>query len=826
MKKFLPHIIAILAFLVITFLYFSPILSGKEMKQSDIANWEGMSKEISDFQEKAHESTYWTNSMFGGMPAYQISAIYPYTIMKSVDAVITLGLPTPANYLFLFMLGFYFLAITLKIDNRVAILGAIGFAFSSYFLIFIGTGHNSKVHAIGYMAPVIAGIVLTFRGKHLLGAAITGIALALELYANHLQITYYLMMIVVLLGLVFLYEAIRDKKLPEFMKAVGLLVVVSGLAVMANITNLWATQEYGKYSTRGPSDLTHNKEDQTSGLDRSYITDWSYGIGETFTLLIPNFKGGASEAISQNNKEALNAVDPNMRQYVSGFGAYFGDQPFTGGPLYIGAILIMLFVIGLFVIEGPLKWWIVVSTALSIMLSWGKYFMSFTNLFLDYLPGYDKFRAVTTILIIAEFTVPLMAILVLDKMIKEEDFFSKYKKKLLTAMGIVIGFVLLVKLSPGTFTKLYTDNEYEQVSSSIKGQQNSQELLDNFFDALSTARTEIISSDAGRSLVLLLLAGGLIYAFLRYRFKKEFMIYGLIALIAIDLMGVDRRYVDSDSFVKKSANSVPFQETAANAAILKDQTPSYRVLNIAVSTFNDASTSYYHQSIGGYHGAKLKRYKELIDFRLTKEMATLRSAMSKPDSSFESVIGGQSSLNMLNTKYIIYNPESQPLQNPGALGNAWFVSEVKEVANADAEIAALDNFNPKTTAIVDQKFKDKLTGWNPAFDSSATIKLTSYKPNDLTYESNSSSEQLAVFSEIYYDKGWNAYIDGKKSDYVRANYVLRAMRIPAGKHQIEWKFEPEVVATGSKLTLAGSALLIFFFLGVVYKEFKSAKSEA
>jgi len=416
-----------------------------------------------------------------------------------------------------------------------------------------------------------------------------------------------------------------------------------------------------------------------------------------------------------------------------------------------------------------------------------------------------------------------MAVLVIDKLVKEENFFATYRKKLLIGMGVVIGFVLLVKLSPGTFTRLYTDREYEQVSASVKGQQNASQIVDEFFAAVSTAREEIVSSDAGRSLILLILSGALIYGFARYRYKKEFLIYGLIVLIAIDLIGVDRRYVDSDSFVKKSVNSTPFPETLADQSIKQDPTLSYRVLNLAANTFNDASTSYYHQSIGGYHGAKLKRYKELIDYRLTPEMSSLRSALQKPDSSFQQIIGGQSALNMLNTKYIIYNPETQPLVNPGALGNAWFVSEVKIVPNADAEIAALNNFNPKTTAIVDQRFSDKVTGINVVNDSSSAIKLTSYKPNHLTYETNSSGDHLAVFSEIYYDEGWNAYVDGKKVDYVRADYVLRAMKIPAGKHQVEWKFEPEVVATGGMVSLAGSILLILFFLGVVYKEIQSAK---
>ena len=826
MKKYLPHILAIVAFLVITMIYFSPLIGGKELRQSDINNWKGMSKEILDFKDKTGESTYWTNSMFAGMPAYQISAEYSASLIQYIDKIIMLGLPLPANYVFLFMAGFYFLLITMKIDKRIAIVGAVAFAFSSYFFLFIVTGHNSKAHAIGYMAPVIAGIIMAYRGRLIVGAAITALALALELYANHLQITYYLMLLVILLVLSEFYSSIKEKKVSGFIKASSLLAVAAGLAVLSNITNLWATQEYGKYSTRGPSELMADKENQTTGLDRDYITDWSYGIGESLTLLIPDFKGGASEPIGRNNKDALKDVDPNFKQYITNFGAYFGDQPFTGGPLYIGAIVILLFVIGIFVVKGPVKWWLLIATALSLMLSWGHNFMSFTNLFLDFVPGYDKFRAVTTILVLAELAIPLLAIITLNKMVTEKNFYKENKKMLMYAMGIVIGLTLLITITPSTFTSFYTPQEYEQVGQSVKDQPNSQELLNSFFEAVSTARQHILVSDAIRSLLFLILAGSLIWGFLRYRFKNEVFIYGLLALIIMDLVTVDRRYLSSDDFVNKSANVIPFPKSVANEIIQQDTTKSYRVLNIAASTFNDAATSYYHQSLGGYHGAKLKRYKELIDYNIAPEITTIKTVFQKGDSSGLDLVYNQPAINMLNAKYIIVKADQPPLENSGALGNAWFVSSIKMVANADSEIAAMSNFNPGNTVIVDERFKDKINGFSfNTQDSTAQIVLTDYKPNHLTYKFSGKSEQLAVFSEIYYDKGWNAYIDGKLSDYFRANYVLRAMRLPAGEHTIEYKFEPSVVINGEKIAFAGSIFILLLCAAAIVKEVRKPKDE-
>jgi hypothetical protein len=823
LKPYLPHLIAIGVFLVITIIYFSPLFAGKMLKQSDIANWEGVTKSMQDFRDKYHEEPLWTNSMFGGMPAYQISTVYPANLVQYINKVIWLWLPSPANLLWNLMIGFYFLLIVLKIDQRIAILGAVGFSLSSYFLIYIETGHNTQAHAIAFMAPVIAGIIMTYRGRLLLGAAITGLMLALELYANHLQITYYLILMIVPLGVAELYRAYKDKKLPYFFKATGLLAAVALLAACTNITNLLATEEYGKYSTRGPSELTSDQENKTSGLDRDYVTGWSYGIGESFTLFIPNFKGGVSEPIAKSHKDALKDVDPNYKQNIAQFGSYYGDLPFTGGPSYVGAIICLLFIVGLFIIKSELKWWIVFCTALGLMLSWGKHFMGFTNFFLDHVPGYDKFRTVSMTLTIVEFMMPLLAVLALDKLVKETNWAKENIKKVYYGLGIVLGISLLILISPSTFTSFYTQEEYDQVLSSVKDQKVSQDVIDGFFTSLENARKSIMTADAMRTFMLVLIAAGLIYTFLRYRFRDGYIIWSLAALIFLDLWIVDKRYLAADDYTRKTTNYVAFPKTPADEMILAD-TNTYRVLNFAANTFNDASTSYYHQSVGGYHGAKLKRYKELIDLSLTPEMAAIRSGLQRKDSSVMTVLTSQPAINMLNTKYFIINPDGAPVQNTGALGNAWFVGEIKMVPNADAEIAAMNTFNPKTTAIVDERFKDQVSGFTPSPDPSASITLESFKLNDLVFKSNASSPQFAVFSEIYYDKGWNVYVDGQKADYLRANYVLRAMKVPAGNHTIEWKFEPEVYAKGERVSLISSSLLILLVIGASYFDWKKSKS--
>ncbi|TAH42211.1 MAG: hypothetical protein EYC69_06155 [Bacteroidetes bacterium] len=823
MKKCLPYALAILAFVFVTWLYFMPLFQGKDLRQTDINNWKGMAQEILSTKEATGHMPLWTNSMFGGMPAYQISAVYGANLVQYIDKAI-MFFPSPANFFFLYLIGFYFLLIVLGVDKRVAIMGAFAFAFSSYFIIILEAGHNTKAHAIGYMAPVVAGVLLTYRGRWMLGASIAGLALALELNTNHLQISYYLMLIVVSLAVAEFISALKEKRLPAFVKSSFLLLGMAALAVSTNITNIWATQEYAKYSTRGPSELTINEENKTSGLDRDYITDWSYGVGESWTFIVPDFKGGGSEVISKNNKDALKDVDAAYKQNIASFSAYFGDQPFTSGPVYLGVIVCLLFILGAFTVQGPVKWGLVFITILSVMLSWGKNFMPLTDLFLDILPGYDKFRAVSMTLVIAEFTVPLLAVLAIDKMVKENDFFARFRKPVTYSIIGFIGILVIMMAAPGMFTDFYSASEFDQVTASVQGQNISSDVIQAFFDNVTIARKHIMTSDVMRSLLFALIAGALIWTYLRFKYSKEIFIYVLMALLVLDLSLVGKRYLHQENFIRKGGNEIPFPITPADQYILSDKSPSKRVLNISVNTFNDASTSYYHQSIGGYHGAKLKRYKELIDYELIPELTALRNGLQSPDSGVDVLLAKQDVLNMLNTKYIIFNPDAAPLINKSALGNAWFVNQYEIVANSDSEIAALNSFDPSTTAIVDQRYKDQLNGFQFQSDSSASIVMNQYQPDNLIYTSNATSEQLAVFSEIYYDKGWNVYVDGNPSTYFRVNYVLRGMRIPPGQHKIEWKFEPTVVKTGEKIALAGSSLLLICVAGLAFMAWRQHRS--
>jgi hypothetical protein len=782
-----------------------------------------MSKEILDLKKETGEQSFWTNSMFGGMPAYQISAVYPANLIQYVDKALQLGLPTPANMVFLFMAGFYFLLITLRVDPKVSVLGAVAFAFSSYFFIVIEAGHNSKVHAIAYMAPVIAGVLMTFRGRLWLGAALTGLAMALELNTNHFQITYYLLLIVLLLGIAELYAAIRENRIVGFLKAVGLMVVMVVLAAGSNITNILVTQEYAKYSTRGQSELTSDQANKTSGLDRDYITDWSYGIGESFTLLIPGFKGSASEPIAKNHRDALKKADSNYRENLSNFGAYFGDQPFTNGPVYVGAIVVLLFLLGLFLLEGPVKWWLLSATVLSLLLSWGRNFMGFTNFFLDNVPGYDKFRAVAMTLVIAEFTMPLLAILLVDKLVRDKEIWNKHRKTILYVISGVVGFTFLVMINPGMFTDFYTQTEYDQVVKSVEGRQIGQDVLDGFFSALSAVRAEIVKQDAMRSLFFLVMASLLVLSFLRYRYDNRIFIFSLLFLVLIDLGAVNSRYLGEEDYQRVTGESEPWQPSTADLAISQD-TGSYRVLNLAVNTFNDASTSYFHQSIGGYHGAKMKRYQELIENSITGEIGAIRGAMNAQSPEMMQVLTGQPVLNMLNAKYIIYNKDAPPFTNFGALGNAWFVPAYRLVPNSDSEIVAVSAFNPTEQMIVDRRYEDQLKAYTFQPDSTATIRLSSYRPNHLVYDYSSSAQRLTVFSEVFYDKGWNAYIDGKSAPYFRTNYVLRGMLLPPGTHKIEFRFEPASVVTGEKVALASSSLLLALVAALFLLEYRRKNS--
>lgn len=795
LKILLPYIAAVMVFLLITVIYFSPLLEGKKIFQSDIAQFKGVSKEIVDFREKTKTEALWTNSMFGGMPAYQVSVSYKGNILGYVDKIITLGLPHPASVVFLYFIGFFILLMVLKVDPWLAIAGSIAFAFSSYFFIIIDVGHNSKAHAIAYIAPVLAGIILTLRKKYILGGILTAVFLSLEIKANHPQITYYLVIMVFLLGISELIFAFRQKRILQLMTSIGVLVIAATFAVLTNIATLWATWDYGKDTIRGKSELTSNLENKTSGLDKDYATQWSYGIGETMTLFIPNFYGGASASKISENSAIVKALKENnipqnqiaqFTKYPLPF-LYWGNQPSVAGPVYVGAIVVFLFILGLIIVRGPLKWWLLAATVLSILLSWGHNFMALTDFFLDYVPGYNKFRAVSMTLVIAEVAMPTLAILALKVLFEKHLDQKKLVKSLQIAAGITGGITLLFVIMPGLFLSFTGP-----VDASI--QQNYQ-FPDWMMQAIRDERARVVRLDALRSFVYIILSAGLLWAFLYSKVNKTYVYIILGALILLDMFAISKRYLNNESFTAKTKVETPFTPTQADQQILQDPDPDYRVFNLTVSTFNDASTSYFHKSIGGYHGAKLRRYQELIENQISKN--------------------NMSVLNMLNTKYFILPGEDrQPTaqRNYDALGHAWFVEGYELVDNADQEMAAISVFNPGDTAIIDKRFESALETFVPGRDSSASIELTAYAPNHLSYQYETSKDDLAVFSEIYYPKGWNAYVDGILTPHFRANYVLRAMVLPAGSHKLDFKFEPNIYVVGEKISLISSILLLIVII--------------
>lgn len=827
-KSIVPHLAAFVIFIVLTGAYFNPLIEGKRLKQSDIYNHLGAAKELYDFRTENHQEALWTNSMFGGMPGYQISTLYPGNLMVYIDKFFKLWLPHPANLIMLCMFGFYFLLQVLRINPWVSIAGSIAFAFSSYFIIYIDAGHNSQINAIAYMAPVLASIILTFRGKYILGSLLTALFLALEIFANHVQITYYLLIVVVIYGLSELISAIREKKYQHFFKAISFLSVAALLAVLINITNLWCSWEYGQQSQRGKSELTSDLHNKTSGLDKDYATDWSFSVGETWTLLIPNFKGGASEAIATKNKEALAGADPQFKEQLAQQSSYFGYMPFTSGPVYVGAIVIFLFILGLFFIKGPMRWVLLAATILSIMLSWGRNFMPLTDFFLDHVPGYNKFRAVSMTIVIAEFCIPLLAFITLDKIFENPDFIKQKVKYFYTALGITAGITLIFWMLPETFNTFITDKEVSSFGQQKIQSPDMASAIDLFLNNLEQVRISIFKADAIRSFLFIIFAGAalIIYFFTK---KGKYIFIGIVSLLILaDMWSVNKRYLDNNSFVSKSKDIAYFQKSTADEYILKDNSLDYRVLNLAANTYNDSYTSYYHKSIGGYHAAKIKRFQELIEGPLGKEQQALINVLqNKPnDSSIKAAFEKVPVLNMLNTKYYIYNPEAPPLSNTKSLGNAWFVNDLKIVENADAELAAISsNFNAGSTAIIDKRFSSLVSNYMGSKDSSSTIALKEYKPNHLTYESNTQKEQLAVFSEVYYDKGWLAKIDGKDTPYFRTNYVLRGLIVPAGKHKIEFEFHPTSYYTGEKISMASSILLFLLLGGYIVVEFRKKKEE-
>ena len=786
-KKLSPHLIVILLFVGISFAYFSPVLQGKLLDMPDITHHKGMSKEVTDFREATGEEALWTNAMFSGMPAYQISTKSNNNLIQYVVKAIKLGIPRPANLLFLYLLGFYLLLLSLKVDYRLSSVGAIAFAFSSYFFIIIMAGHMTKALAIAYVPMVVAAVLYTYRGKMLLGGVLTALTVALQLYANHLQITYYLVLVLILIGIVQFVKDLKANNLNSFAKRSGVLVLAALLASGTAVTRLSTTMEYGKDSTRGKSELTNNLDNKTSGLDKDYATSWSYGVAETFTLLIPNFYGGASQGALTTDSETYNAIKraPNAKQLIKQLPLYWGTQPFTSGPTYAGAIVMFLFIFGLFFVKSEMRVWILLATILSIMLAWGKNFMPLTDLFLDYFPGYNKFRAVSMILVIAEFTIPLLGFVALNKFLTTETSENEKKKPLQLAFYIVGGLTLVFALMPTLFFDFVGGQDANLAKNGWP------------IDALQSDRAGLLSADSWRSFIFITLTFGTMWMFLKNKLSSKFVILIAGVLILADMWTVNKRYLNDDHFVRKSKVERPYQATAADQQILRDTDPNFRVFNQSVSTFNDASTSYFHKSIGGYHGAKLKRYQELIENHISKV--------------------NMSVLNMLNAKYFI-TPKGQVQQNPAAMGNAWFVNEINTVADADAEIAALNGFNPENTAIIDVRFSEQMI--DGLDNTGASISLIEYKPNYLKYNSNSSKNGIAIFSEIYYDKGWNAYVDGELKPHFRANYVLRGMQIPAGNLIVEFKFEPAVYHISERIALTSSIILLLLLAFVSVKELK------
>ena len=799
-KPLIPHLLAIAIFFSVSLIYFYPVLQGKTLKQGDIIQFRGMAKEIVDFREATGEEALWTNSMFGGMPAFQISVMYYNNFARYLDKIISLNLPIPVKYLFLSLIGFYILLLAFRVDPWLAVAGALAFGFSTYFFIIEAAGHNTKAHAMTFMAPLIAGIVLSFRGKVMLGASLTGLFLSLQLYTNHLQITYYTLIVVVLFGLYELVSSIREKKVLEFLRIIGILLLPVILAVSMNITNLWLTWEYSHYSTRGKSELTHKQDIQTTGLDKSYILDdYSYGIMETMNLLIPDFKGRSSSYSRGRSSEVFRVLQqngiPNALALSENMPTYWGPQRYTAGPVYIGATVIFLFIFGLFLVKGRMKWWLLSATLLSVLLAWGKHLPWLSEFFIDYIPGYNKFRTVSMILVIAELTIPFLGILAISEMLKEKYSRADVLRALKYSIYSLGGLVLLFAVIPGAFVSFSGGFDNDMLAAGYP---------DFLINALQDDRQAMLRADALRSLIFIVLTGGIVLLFYYGKIRRVVFIAALGLLILTDLWVVSRRFLDSSNYVSKRESQAFFQPSQIDLQILEDEDPNYRVLNLTRSPFNDAVTSYHHKSIGGYHGAKMGRYQDVIEKYLGRFNLTI--------------------LNMLNTKYLIVPSEDSGLpilqRNPEAMGNAWFVNSVRIVENADEEIAALGEFDPQLEMIVDKRFRDLLIEVPEVTDSLAVISLLSYQPNQLIYESVSETPQLAVFSEIYYSKGWEVYISGEPAPHFRTNYILRGMSIPEGSHTIEFKFKPRAYYNGEKVALAGSLLMVLLLVGMFYLEVK------
>jgi len=880
LKPILPHLLVVIAFLGLTAIYFYPAFSGYQMKQGDITRFKGMAQEIKEYRRAFGEEPLWTNSMFGGMPAYQISVKYPNDILGVIDDVVSLGLPRPANYVFLYLIGFYILMLSLRIRPGLAFVASVAFALSSYYFIILEAGHNSKAHAIAYMAPMLAGIIWAYRGKYLLGGIVTALFMALQLKANHVQITYYFGFLLIFFGIAKLVEFARKGEVGDFVKASAIVLAAVIVGVLANANVLLNTYEYSKYTTRGKTELTiksdgsSNEDIATTGLDREYVTQWSYGKGETLSLLIPNARGGASSLLG-SHPDAIKKVDRRLQQNVAQSNAYWGDQPFTSGPVYVGALVVLFFLLGLAFVKGPLKWALLITAVLTIALSWGKNLMGLTNFFLDYIPGYNKFRAVTIILSITELVFPILGFLFVKKLLETPEMIVEEKKKFFAIAGGLSLLVLIMAITPRSFFDFMS--EQEQISLQSRMNDENATMIVEYSEGLKTAREAIFTADAWRTFLFLIIGSGLVWFYARKKLQSKIFIAAIGLLIIVDLWSVDKRFVNNEKdrgryiqWEEKENNIAAFSAEQADLDILESElelnplvadavkkaaedfktqsrsgakrklskdavndvkfgalrfNTNYRVLPLS-GTFQDFRTAYFHKSVGGYHGAKLKRIQELYDFHLGQEIAALQTALQN-DPTVESInsrLRNSDIINMLNTRYIIYNSQAPPLANTESLGSAWIVNNLIQVENADEEIVQLGEIDVANEAVVDKRFAEQIEGFSPSPDSEPAIAVEEHLPNYIKYIFDSDSDEAVIFSEIFYDAGWKAYLDGELADHFRANYILRGMIVPAGSHTIEFKYEPQTFQTASIISTSASVILLLVIAFGIFRLIQSIKA--
>ena len=829
-KKFLPDVVVVLVFAIISFAYFLvPVTQGKILFQHDASAGVGSAQELTEYQNRTGETTRWTNSIFGGMPTYQMSPSYQSTDgLSQVMNAYHLWLPDNVWFLFAYLLGFYILLRAFDFRQTLAALGSIMWAFSSYFLIIIAAGHLWKVMALAYLPPMIAGIVLAYRGRYLSGFIVTALFTAFEIKANHVQMTYYYLFIILFMVIAYLVKAVREKQLAGFMKSTGVVAAAAVIGIAINLSSLYHTWQYQKESMRGKSELVKkDAANQTSsGLDRDYITQWSYGIDETLTLLVPDAKGGATVPLSKN-ATAMAKADPQIQsmipQLYDAIPQYFGTQPGTSGPVYVGAFVLFLFILGLFIVRGSMKWALLAATVLSVLLAWGHNFMGFTNFFLDYIPMYAKFRTVASILVIAEFTIPLLAALALKKIVDEPEVLTKQMKFVYISLALTAGVALLIALFPGMMEPFISDQERQMITS-IQGMDSN--TANMILSNIATMREAMVSADAWRSVIIILIGFALLFLYKMKKLRAEYMVICMAVLCLVDMWQVDKRYLNDEMFVPKSERDMPHQATSTDLAIMKDKSLDYRVLNLASNTFNENETSYFHKSIGGYHPAKLRRYQEMIDAYIAPEMQAAMQAIAAKNGNMQEVDGAKvfPVLNMLNTKYFILPLQggaTMPLQNIYAQGNGWFVDKINYVADANAEYSGVGKIDVRHEAVADKKFEAAL-GQAKANDSTAIVKLDKYEPNNLQYTVNSKNGGVVVFSEIYYP-GWTATIDGQPAELGRVNYILRAVSVKPGKHTVVLDFHPTSISTTETIAYIAIVILLLAIIGAGYMRFKNRK---